>query len=142
MVQISPKKVRCGVLKEACDVGNPFVGLTHYIANVAHELSSYPLAYSLVVIPLSVARWLLFSHKGVPSAATFFGIIMFNLSGAINALLFLIVRPHLLLFTPLEGLGEPKVEDENSTTSSAILSDEVKCDHSPQPTWAGPMDDV
>ncbi|KAH9052527.1 hypothetical protein EDB87DRAFT_1692237 [Lactarius vividus] len=60
----------------------------------------YPLAYTLVVIPLSVARWLLFNHKKVPSAATFFGIIMFHLSGTVNVLLFLIVRPRLLLFTP------------------------------------------
>ena len=78
---------------------------------VAHKLSRYPLAYSIVVIPLSVSRWLLFSHKSVPSAATFFGIIMFNLSGAINVLLFLIVRPHLLLFTPpeepIEELDDP-----------------------------------
>ncbi|KAH9015979.1 hypothetical protein EDB84DRAFT_756844 [Lactarius hengduanensis] len=68
----------------------------------------YPLAYTLMVIPLSVARWLLFNHKKVPSAATFFGIIMFHLSGAINVLLFLIVRPRLLLFTPPEKLGRSK----------------------------------
>jgi len=73
----------------------------------------YPLAYSLVMIPDSVFRWLLFSHKSMPSAATFFGIIMFNLSGAINVLLFLIVRPHLLLFTPPEELVEPEVELAN-----------------------------
>jgi len=59
----------------------------------------YPLAYSLVVLPLSVARWLLFSHMRVPSAATFFAVSMFHLSGAVNVLLFLIVRPQLLLFT-------------------------------------------
>ncbi|KAH8979961.1 hypothetical protein EDB92DRAFT_1762632, partial [Lactarius akahatsu] len=58
----------------------------------------YPLAYTLVVIPLSVARWLLFSHKSVPSVTTFFGLTMFNLSGAINVLLFLTVRPRLLFF--------------------------------------------
>ncbi|KAH8979953.1 hypothetical protein EDB92DRAFT_1954414 [Lactarius akahatsu] len=68
----------------------------------------YPLAYTLVVIPLSVSRWLLFNHKKVPSAATFFGIIMFHLSGAVNVLLFLIVRPRLLLFTPPEKLGKFK----------------------------------
>ncbi|KAH9014344.1 hypothetical protein EDB85DRAFT_2123676, partial [Lactarius pseudohatsudake] len=64
------------------------------------RLVNYPLAYTLVVIPLSVARWLLFSHKRVPSATTFFGLTMFNLSGAINVALFLTVRPRLLLFTP------------------------------------------
>ncbi|KAI9453542.1 hypothetical protein BJY52DRAFT_1088953, partial [Lactarius psammicola] len=61
---------------------------------------NYPLGYSLVVLPLSVVRWSLSSHKKVPSAATFFAVSMFNLSGAINVLLFLIVRPRLLLFSP------------------------------------------
>ncbi|KAN0138425.1 hypothetical protein V8E53_003888 [Lactarius tabidus] len=60
----------------------------------------YPLAYSLVVLPLTIARWSLFNHKKVSSAATFFGVSVFNLSGAINVILFLIVRPQLLLFSP------------------------------------------
>ncbi|KAH8998216.1 hypothetical protein EDB86DRAFT_820456 [Lactarius hatsudake] len=93
----------------------------------------YPLAYTLMVIPLSVSRWLQFSHKSVPSAATFSGLIMFNLSGAINVLLFLIVRPRLLLFTPPEELGESKVE----FSSSAIFHDMVEHDQSPQPLATG-----
>ncbi|KAI9445882.1 hypothetical protein H4582DRAFT_1804329 [Lactarius indigo] len=79
------------------------------------RLVNYPLAYSLVVIPLSVARWLMVDHKNVPSAATFFGIIMFHLSGAINVLLFLIVRPRLLLFTPPEKLGKSKGAFQSKT---------------------------
>lgn len=102
----------------------------------------YPLAYSLVVIPLSVSRWLLFSHKNVPSAATFFGIIMFNLSGAINVLLFLIVRPHLLLFTSPEELGEPNLELANLNTGSVTFPDMANYEHSPQPTGTGVLDDV
>jgi len=79
----------------------------------------YPLAYSLMVIPLSISRWLQFSHKSVPSAYLFLGGIMFNLSGAINVLLFLIVRPHLLLFTPPEERCEPSVELANLRSSCA-----------------------
>lgn len=103
----------------------------------------YPLSYSLVVIPLSISRWLLFSHKNVPSAATFFGNITFNLSGATNVLLFLIVRPHLLLFTPPEELAEPMVETTiPSITSSAIFPPMVKHEHSPQSTALGSIDNV
>ena len=40
-------------------------------------------------------------------AATFFAEIVYNLSGAINVLLLLIVRPQLLLFPPPEDFGEP-----------------------------------
>jgi hypothetical protein len=83
-----------------------------------------------MVIPDSVFRWLLFSHKSVPSAATFFGIILFSLSGAINVLLFLTTRPHLLLFTPPEpeDVVKPEVELASLSTGSAIS--------------AGLMDDV
>ena len=94
-----------------------------------------------MVIPLSVSRWLLFSHKNVPSAAILFGGMMFNLSGAINVLLFLIVRPHLLLFTPPEELSEPEVELKDSNTGFATLPT-VKYEESSQPTGTGVMDDV
>ena len=50
----------------------------------------YPLAYSFVVLPISIARWSLISHKKVALAAMFFGNTVYNLSGAINVLLFLI----------------------------------------------------
>ncbi|KAH9170441.1 hypothetical protein EDB89DRAFT_2071956 [Lactarius sanguifluus] len=97
----------------------------------------YPLAYTLVVIPLSVSRWLLFSHRNVPSAATFFGIIMFHLSGATNVLLFLTVRPRLLLFTPPEALGESKVEFSNPSISSTIFPDMIGHNQDPQPLAMG-----
>ncbi|KAI0269579.1 hypothetical protein BGY98DRAFT_299623 [Russula aff. rugulosa BPL654] len=63
----------------------------------------YPLAYSLVVLPISIPQWLKSNHPNVPSAAMFFGNIMFYLSGAINVLLFLMARPHLLLFPDLRN---------------------------------------
>ncbi|KAI0276639.1 hypothetical protein BGY98DRAFT_694141 [Russula aff. rugulosa BPL654] len=59
---------------------------------VALGMLLYPLAYSLVVLPITIARWLLFSNHHVPSAAIFFGVSMFYLSGAINVLLFLIIN--------------------------------------------------
>ncbi|KAI9445897.1 hypothetical protein H4582DRAFT_1868838 [Lactarius indigo] len=101
------------------------------LPHAADKLFSYPLAYSLVVIPLSVTRWLQFNHKSVPSAATFFGDIMFNLSGAINVLLFLIVRPHLLLFAPPEELSESSAE---SSVSTNIFLEMIKHERSPQVT--------
>jgi hypothetical protein len=68
----------------------------------------YPLAYSLEVLPISIARWSLNSHKNVASATIFFGETVYNLSGAINVLLFLIVRPQLLLFPRPEDFNEPE----------------------------------
>jgi len=99
----------------------------------------YPLAYSLMVLPLSVTRWSLFNHKKVSSAATFFAVSMFNLSGAINVLLFLIVRPQLLLFSPPEEFSETEIELGHSSTN---IPDTPKYNHSPQSIGMGLMKDV
>ncbi|KAI9463566.1 hypothetical protein BJY52DRAFT_1184586 [Lactarius psammicola] len=102
----------------------------------------YPLAYSFIILPVSIVRWL-FNHKKVPSAATFFAVSMFNLSGAINVLIFLIVRPQLLLFSPPEEFSEPEiVEFSHPTTGSTIFPDTAKYNHSPQPTGMGLVDDA
>ena len=81
-----------------------------------------------MVLPLSITRWSLFNHKKVSSVATFFGVSVFNLSGAINVLLFLIVRPKLLLFDPPGEVSEPGVGLGHRTTSSEIIPDVAKCD--------------
>ena len=83
----------------------------------------YPLAYSLVVLPISIARWSLISHKKVTSAAILFGDTVYNLSGAINVLLFLIVRPKLLLFPPPEDISEP----EAAVLGRPTTGSEEKC---------------
>ncbi|KAH9048335.1 hypothetical protein EDB84DRAFT_264105 [Lactarius hengduanensis] len=42
---------------------------------------SYPIAYSFVVLPVSIVRWIGFrTNKNAPSAATFFAVSTFNLS--------------------------------------------------------------
>ncbi|KAN0129789.1 hypothetical protein V8E53_012454 [Lactarius tabidus] len=102
----------------------------------------YPLAYSLMVLPLSITRWSLFNHKKVSSGATFFSVSVFNLSGAINVLLFLIVRPQLLLFSPPGEYSEPGEELAHPNTSSAIFSDTAKYGPSAQPTGMELMEHV
>jgi len=102
-------------------------------------LYSYPLVYSLVVLPLSAARWSQFSGRHVPSAATFFGVSMFNLSGAINVFLLLTVRPELLLLIrpDQDDPDEPdiKLAPQNpQPTGDAILLETIHYQHSPMPT--------
>jgi hypothetical protein len=68
----------------------------------------------------------------------FFANSMFYLSGAINVLLFLIIRPKLLL-------RRPKDLDREEDTGSVIISDTPRFQHSPEPTSAaledgGPRD--
>jgi hypothetical protein len=70
----------------------------------------------------------------MPSAAIFFGLIVFNLSGAINVLLVLIVRSRVLLFNDPD-IGQP------TDTSSPISDNAAKDNHSAQPTGAELVDD-
>ena len=91
------------------------------IANVTHKLLRYPLAYSLLVLPTSIARWSEFNHKEVPLAASFFADFVFSLSGAVNVLLFLTIRPQLLLFSnPEEFVELEAVELSHPTFGSAM----------------------
>jgi hypothetical protein len=60
---------------------------------------------------------------------------MFYLSGAINVLLFLIIRPGLLLFPRPRQLDEQEIElTPQDDTGPAIFSDTAKFEHSPEPT--------
>ncbi|KAH9978827.1 hypothetical protein BGW80DRAFT_698658 [Lactifluus volemus] len=59
-----------------------------------------PLAYLLIILPLTVARWSAFNHRHVPSAVQFFDASMLNLSGAFEVALFLFSQTQLLLFAP------------------------------------------
>ncbi|KAI0276635.1 hypothetical protein BGY98DRAFT_1097990 [Russula aff. rugulosa BPL654] len=114
------------------------------VVNSAHRYrsSSYPLAYSLMVLPLSIARWLQFSHHHVSSAATFFGSTIFHLSGAINVLLFLIIRPELLLFPRPEQLDEEEIVlTPQDDTGAAIFSDTEKSQRSPEPATSAALED-
>ena len=86
------------------------------VVNTAHQLPRYPLGYAIIVLPLSISRWLSFKHKDqVPSAAIFFSVSIYNLSGAINVLLFLVVRPGLLLFTPPKQFRDLRITDPSTS---------------------------
>ena len=62
---------------------------------------------------------------------------MFHLSGAINVLLFLIVRPELLLFPRPRQLDELEIElTPQEDTGPAIFSDPAKFQLSPEPISA------
>ncbi len=68
---------------------------------------------------------------------------MFNLSGAINVLLLLLIaRPQLLLFTPSEKFIDPEVDLGHSNAGSVLFPDTAIYNHSPQPTGTRLADDA
>lgn len=66
-------------------------------------LSRYPLIYAILVLPLTVVRWINFGLEAhgtdAPSVFNFIVIVVFSLSGAANVTLLLTTRPQLLLFS-------------------------------------------
>ncbi len=87
-----------------------------------------------------MARWLQFSHHHVSSGVTLFAASIFHLSGAINILLFLIIRPELLLFPRPGQLDQEVVEltlaPQGNTGPATISAAAKKLQQSPEPTSA------
>lgn len=108
--------------------------------DLAHRSFSYPLAYSFIVLPLTITRWLDFNNIYVPSAATFFGVIIFNLSGAINVVLFLIFKPELF-FSRRDEDEQPAIRLVPAGNSSKIFTETENSRHSSEPIAAA-ADDV
>ncbi|KAG8876983.1 hypothetical protein FRB97_003777 [Tulasnella sp. 331] len=76
----------------------------------ALKLIWYPISYTALILPISVARWSSIPNREIvpvnelPILQTSITVFIFGLSGLVNVLLFLWTRPHLLLFGPRRGL--------------------------------------
>jgi hypothetical protein len=68
---------------------------------------------------------------------------MFNLSGALDVILFLIIRPELLLFPRPRELDEQEVQltPAPQGTGPAIISDREKFQSSPEPSTSAALGD-
>ncbi|KAH9954036.1 hypothetical protein BC827DRAFT_1245247 [Russula dissimulans] len=101
-------------------------------ATGTYGLLFYPLIYTLTILPLSIARYLYFSHHHVPFGATVVVDTIYLATGLFNVLLFSFTRPFLLprrdLPSPLISLEpynepepelEPEVQDDNTVPPAA-----------------------
>ena len=71
-----------------------------------------------------------------------FGFSMFHLSGAINVLLFLIIRPELLLFPRPRQLDEQEIVlIPKGDTGKANFSDTAKSQHSSEPATSAALEE-
>jgi len=74
----------------------------------AVKLIIYPVIYSILIIPLSIVRFIEFHQQDkhqdhVPTAWVFFSYSVYLLSGILNVLLFILTRRGLLLFGNIHG---------------------------------------
>jgi len=59
-----------------------------YALKVARKMLLYPVAYTVVILPIAVARFCEWSERSVPFTVTIFSDVVFLLSGVVNVLLF------------------------------------------------------
>jgi len=85
--------------------------------------------YSVIILPLSVVRWLGFLQESrgdrknhVPAGATIAVITIFCLSGICNVFLFLMTRPNLLLFKRDEGTDDRSLTKVHVFRESQVTS--------------------
>ncbi|EIN11603.1 hypothetical protein PUNSTDRAFT_131762, partial [Punctularia strigosozonata HHB-11173 SS5] len=86
-------------------------------------LLAYPITYSVVILPMSIVRWIMFGSlrsSSIPSAATLAVVTIFHLSGAVNVLLLIFARPGLLLLRPRLRLREPVISTVHSNSRITV----------------------
>ncbi|KAI0047429.1 hypothetical protein FA95DRAFT_1228378 [Auriscalpium vulgare] len=93
-------------------------------ARRAYGMLAYPAVYSVLVIPLSIARFRAFNGHHVPVGVTFTATTLFYLSGFANVLLLLITRPTLLLLQPPQPLEAVQVQIGGGIAMGHVGGDE------------------
>lgn len=73
--------------------------MSHYHCGLSSSLIpfySYPLVYTLTVLPIAIVRFRSFYDKNVPFAYTVVADVLFSCSGFFNVVLFSLTRPALM----------------------------------------------
>lgn len=63
-----------------------------YALKIAKQMLLYPIAYTIVILPIAATRFCEWSGRNVPFTVTIFSDIVFLLSGTVNVLLFCATR--------------------------------------------------
>jgi len=85
-------------------------GVAPHLAGEAHlKVLLYPVAYTVLVLPLSVVRWINFETDNLPFGALFAVSTLFQLTGLVNVILFLGFRGSVTLLSSPED-DEPQGE--------------------------------
>ena len=63
-----------------------------HLTTVAKQMLWYPIAYTILVLPIAAARFSTFSGASVPFSVTIFTAAVFMLTGFVNAVLFCLTR--------------------------------------------------
>jgi len=67
-------------------------GVDDETISIARQMLLYPIAYTILILPIAFARFVEWSGGAVPAGATFFSDSVFLLSGVVNVTLFVFTR--------------------------------------------------
>jgi hypothetical protein len=81
-------------------------------------MRSYPLAYSVIVLPFSIVRWNGFKTGYASPASELSTKALWGLSGVFDAMLFFLTRPNILRFDDPPEIQPPTFEGEEHSTTS------------------------
>ncbi|KDQ09241.1 hypothetical protein BOTBODRAFT_37150 [Botryobasidium botryosum FD-172 SS1] len=92
-ITVGGRSIRWRWLKSSQDAWNG--ARANEASAAARKMLWYPVAYVVMVLPISAVRFRAFYSYNVPYQATFFCDVLLGLSGAINATLYTLTRPAL-----------------------------------------------
>ncbi|KAK0476750.1 hypothetical protein IW261DRAFT_1566827 [Armillaria novae-zelandiae] len=93
----------------------------------------YPAVYSILVLPLSVVRWITFNGKNqLGSEATLIVISIYGLSGMMNVILLLVTRPNSVLFGKTGRAGRGRVSSPRGWSDPQVHAKEDGTEDSSQ----------
>jgi len=75
----------------------------NYALKIARQMLLYPIAYTVVILPIAVTRFCEWSGRSVPFAVTIFSDVVFLLSGIVNVALFCATRRILPALSVIPG---------------------------------------
>ncbi|KAL4247484.1 hypothetical protein ABKN59_007951 [Abortiporus biennis] len=88
---------------------------------VARRMVWYPVAYTIFLLPVTIARFIEFGGEHVPFAATMFADTIFNLQGIANVLIFIFIKRFIPDTSTLPEFSTPREEvDLNAATAAGI----------------------
>jgi len=91
------------------------------MAKVAVAMVWYPVAYSLLILPVALSRLISFTGQHVPTWATILCDFIFNLTGFVNVVLFICTRRLLPDTNTLPSFAMPRKEiDPESSEANGI----------------------
>lgn len=91
-----------------------------------YDFARYPVAYTVLILPIAACRYASFAGHKVPFAATIFSGAVFMLSGLVNTILFASTRRVVPKRDALLSISITRIQQQSSSSSVLIHKEDVE----------------